>query len=61
MYYQPELNCFLNNGKKAKSLLLAPIEAEILVSRGAAHKIKADCFASSAFSLVCGAILAENA
>jgi hypothetical protein len=51
MYYQPELNCFLNNGKKAESLLLAPIEAEILVSRGSAHKIKADS----------GTILAENA
>jgi hypothetical protein len=32
----------LNNGKKAKCCLLAPIEAEILVGRGSAHKIKAN-------------------
>jgi len=29
----------LNNGKKAKSLLLAPVEVKILLCRGSAQKI----------------------
>ncbi|WP_165688783.1 hypothetical protein [Flavobacterium sp. A45] len=41
---------FLNDGKKAKYFPLAPIEAEILVSWGSAHKIVVDS----------GTILAEN-
>lgn len=33
---------FLNNGKKAKHLSLAPIAVKILVYRGSAHKIEAN-------------------
>jgi hypothetical protein len=32
---------FLNNGKNAKSFPLAPVEVEILISRGSAYKIAA--------------------
>ncbi|PJJ06951.1 hypothetical protein CLU83_0072 [Flavobacterium sp. 1] len=42
---------FLNDGKKAKYLLLAPIAVKILVNRGSVHKIVTES----------GSILAENA
>ena len=36
------LFAFLNNYKKAKSFPLAPIEVEILISRGSASKIETE-------------------
>jgi len=31
--------CFLDDGKNAKSFLLAPVEVEIIMSRGSGHNI----------------------
>jgi hypothetical protein len=45
------LDFFLNDGKNAKSFLLAPIAAEILMTRGSGHKIATES----------GTILAEKA
>jgi hypothetical protein len=36
------LSFFLNDGKKTKCYLLAPIEAEILLCLGSAQKIEAE-------------------